>query len=116
MIGRVDYHDFHRSLDPFFPAGARHYWKALYLDGLADAAIRTTVDWSNGHPPNGTLIICHCGGAVSRVGAEHTAFGDRSSEWTLSVDSSWRGPADDVDQRHQFACVLGHTRRVFAFV
>ena len=39
MSGPVDYLDFQRSLDPFFPAGPRRYWKALYLDGFSDAAI-----------------------------------------------------------------------------
>ena len=27
---------FQRSVDPFFPAGLRRYWKALYLDGLCE--------------------------------------------------------------------------------
>ena len=35
MSAPVDYLDFQRSLDPFFPAGLRYYWKALYLDGLS---------------------------------------------------------------------------------
>jgi FAD/FMN-containing dehydrogenase len=30
------------------------------------------------------------------VGAEETAFGDRSSEWMLSIDSSWDDTADDT--------------------
>jgi FAD/FMN-containing dehydrogenase len=96
MSARVGYLDFQRSLDPFFPAGVRRYWKALYLDGFSDAAIATTVDWSNRRPSNDTLVIVrHCGGAISRVGAEQTAFGDRSSEWMLSIDSTWHDAADD---------------------
>jgi FAD/FMN-containing dehydrogenase len=95
--GRADYLDVQRSLDPLFPAGQRRYWKALYLDGFSDAAIDTTVDWSNRRPSNDTLVIVrHCGGAMSRVGAEETAFGDRSSEWMLSIDSTWNDPADDA--------------------
>jgi FAD/FMN-containing dehydrogenase len=97
MSGRVDYLDFQRSLDPFFRAGARRYWKALYLDGFSDAAIETTVDWSNRRPSNDTLVIVrHCGGAMSRVAAEETAFGDRSSEWMLSIDSTWHDAAADA--------------------
>ena len=97
MSGPVPYLDFQRSLDPFFPAGVRRYWKALYLDGFSDAAIATTVDWSNRRPSNDTLVIVrHCGGAMARVGAEQTAFGDRSSEWMLSIDSSWHDPAADA--------------------
>jgi FAD/FMN-containing dehydrogenase len=97
MSGRVEYADLQRSLDPFFPAGVRRYWKALYLDGFSDAAIDTTVDWSERRPANDTLVIIrHCGGAIARVGAEQTAFGDRSSHWMLSVDSTWHHPADDA--------------------
>jgi berberine-like enzyme len=49
-----------------------------------------------GPASNDTLVIVrHCGGAISRVGAEQTAFGDRSSEWMLSIDSTWHDPADD---------------------
>jgi FAD/FMN-containing dehydrogenase len=96
MSARAGYLEFQSSLDPFFPAGVRRYWKALYLDGFSDAAINTTVDWSRRRPSSDTLVIVrHCGGAMSRVGAEETAFGDRSSEWMLSIDSSWEDPADD---------------------
>ena len=93
LSGRVGYLDFQRSLDPMFPAGRQRYWKALYLDGLSDSAIDTTVDWSARRPSDDTLVIIrHCGGAMARVGAGETAFGDRSSEWMLSIDSSWENP------------------------
>ena len=96
MSATMPYLDFQRSLDPFFPAGVRRYWKALYLDGLSDAAIDLTVDWSERRPSGDTLVIVrHCGGAIARVGARDTAFGDRSSQWMLSIDSSWTDPADD---------------------
>jgi FAD/FMN-containing dehydrogenase len=97
MSGRVEYLDLQSSLDPFFPAGRRYYWKAHYLDGLSDAAIDTTVEWSSRRPSDDTLVIIrHCGGAISRVGAAETAFGDRSSEWMLSIDSTWHEPDDDA--------------------
>ena len=41
------------------------------------------------------MIVRHCGGAIARVGAEETAFGDRSGEWMLSIDSTWQDAADD---------------------
>ena len=97
MSGTVPYIDFQQSLDPFFPAGVRRYWKALYLDGFSDGAIDTTVDWSERRASPETLVIVrHCGGAIARVGAEETAFGDRSSEWMLSIDSTWQDAADDA--------------------
>jgi Berberine and berberine like len=97
MSGRVDYLEFQRSLDPYFPNGARRYWKALYLDGFSDDAIDLTVDRSLRRPSPETLVIVrHCGGAIARVAAEETAFGDRSSEWMLSIDSTWQDAADDA--------------------
>ena len=94
--GTVPYIDLQQSYDPFFPAGLRYYWKALYLDGFSDAAIRQTTEWSLERPSPRTLVIIrHIGGAVGRVEPEATAFGDRSSEWMLSIDSTWDDPADD---------------------
>ena len=49
-----------------------------------------------GPPSDRTLIVIrHCGGAISRVEPEATAFGDRSSEWMLSIDATWDDPAED---------------------
>ena len=42
----------------------------------------------------------------ARVGAEDTAFGDRSSEWMLSIDSTWHEPSDD-------AVNVAYTRALF---
>jgi FAD/FMN-containing dehydrogenase len=97
MSGVMPYADFQKSLDPFFPAGVRRYWKAVYMPEFSDAAIRTTADWSARRPSPETLVIVrHCGGAISRVGAGETAFGDRGGEWMLSVDSTWQHAADDA--------------------
>lgn len=96
LSARAGYADFQRALDPYFPAGLRYYWKALYLEELGDDAVDLTVDWSLRAPSPDTLVIVrHCGGAIGRVGAEETAFGDRSGEWMLSIDSTWRDPAAD---------------------
>lgn len=108
MSGRMDYLELQGSLDPFFPAGRRYYWKAHYLDGFSDDAVATTAEWSRRRPSNDTLVIVrHCGGAISRVGAEETAFGDRSSEWMLSIDSTWHEPGDD-------AANIAYTREFWA--
>jgi FAD/FMN-containing dehydrogenase len=114
MSGTVAYVDMQRELDAYFPAGLRYYWKALYLDGLPDAAVEQTVAWTARRPSDRTLVVIrHCGGAIARVDAEATAFGDRSSEWMLSIDATWDDPADDErniawtraywDDAHRFA-------------
>ncbi len=79
------------SRPAFATTGRRSTWT-----GSRDAAIDATVDWSLRRPSERTLVVIrHCGGAIARVGAEETAFGDRSSEWMLSIDSTWDDPADD---------------------
>jgi len=96
LSGVMPYLDFQASLDAYYPAGLRYHWKALYLDGFPDAAVQTTAEWSNRRPSGDTLVIVrHCGGAISAAGPRETAFGDRSSQWMLSIDSTWRDPADD---------------------
>jgi FAD/FMN-containing dehydrogenase len=96
MSGTVAYVDLQKSLDAYFPRGLRYYWKALYLDRFSDAAISQTVEWSRQRPSPRTLVIIrHVGGAIGRVDAEATAFGDRSAEWMLSIDATWDDPADD---------------------
>ena len=39
--------------------------------------------------------VWHFGGAVQRVAADATAFGDRSMPYMLSIDSIWSKPEDD---------------------
>ena len=43
------------------------------------------------------MIIRHLGGAISRVPADATAFGDRSAQFLVSIDSTWQQPADDEE-------------------
>ena len=91
--GTVPYLELQRALDPYFPAGLRYYWKALYLDELPVGAVAS---WGASRPSERSLVVVrHCGGAIGRVPAGATAFGERGSEWMLSIDSTWSDPADD---------------------
>jgi FAD/FMN-containing dehydrogenase len=83
-------------LDPKFPAGVRRYWKALYLDALSDDVIDGIVERAVAAPGSQTLTFMrHLGGAMGRVPADATAFGDRRAQFMLSIDSSWDDAADD---------------------
>ncbi len=96
MSDTVEYLDLQRSLDPLFPAGLRYYWKALYLEELTDEAIDAIASWSEERPSPRTIVVLrHLGGAIDRVDAEETAFGDRDAEFMLSIDSTWSDPGDD---------------------
>jgi FAD/FMN-containing dehydrogenase len=83
--------------DGLFPKGRdRSYFKSLYLSSLSDAAIADiTGRWASCPSPMSLTSVWHFGGAVQRVAAEATAFGDRAMPYMLSIDSIWSKPEDD---------------------
>ena len=123
LSGPADYAQAQAALDPFFPAGLRYYWKAVYLETLPDAAIAATVRHSLQAPSPRTLVIIrHGGGAIGRVPPEATAFGARDGEWMLSVDSIWDAPEDDAENvawtrglHDEAAAFSEHARPYFNF-
>jgi len=94
MSGPVPYTAVNSALDALFPSGEVHcYWKSLYLNDLDDEAINSIVAWGVDRPsPRSLVPIRHLGGAMSRVGPEETAFGDRSAQFLFSIDSTWEEP------------------------
>jgi FAD/FMN-containing dehydrogenase len=82
--------------DPFFPKGELlSYWKSIYLDPLGNEAIKMIVDRAGDRPHPRTIIhVPLLGGAMERVTATATAFGDRSPRYMLSVDGNWLDAAD----------------------
>lgn len=85
--------------DPFFPEGELcHYWKSINLDRLDDEIIDAAVAIAEDRPDPGILIpIWHQGGEMNRVDATETAYGDRSTSYMLSLDSTWEDPADSEE-------------------
>ena len=96
--GRMNYCDIQQLFDTLMPAGQyRCYWKSHYLSGLSDDVIDAIVAGNAAPPsPNTLSSIWNFGGATAAVGADETAFGDRSMPWMLSIDSVWPSPADDA--------------------
>jgi FAD/FMN-containing dehydrogenase len=77
-MGPMPYIALQGMLDPFYPPGLLNYWKSSFLTGLGDDAI----DVMLAHCADRPTPLCHMaleqmGGAVSRVGAEETAFDHR---------------------------------------
>lgn len=92
------------AFDEFFPAHTqRYYWKSMNLGELTDTAIEAIINQTLERPSPMTLVILrHLGGAMARVDADATAFGDRSSNFNLSLDATWVNPEDD-DQNIDWA-------------
>ena len=90
---------FQAAFDPFFPKGQlASYWKSVYLNELTDDLIDLIVRRAAQRPSPRTLVhVPMLGGAMSRVAASATAFGDRNAPFMLSIDGNWADPADTAD-------------------
>jgi FAD/FMN-containing dehydrogenase len=97
MSGIRPYLEVQSMFDVFFPTGLRYYWKSIYLDDLRDDLVDLLISRTADRPSPLTLLsLRHLGGAIGRVPAGATAFGDRSAEFLLSFDSIWESPEDDA--------------------
>jgi len=95
--GRMPYRALQSIYDGLFPTGRdRCYWKSTYLSGLDDSVVSEITKRVAKRPSEMTFAsIWKFGGAVQRVAADATAFGDRSMPFMLSLDAIWSDPADD---------------------
>ena len=95
LSGPVRYVDVQRAFDEFVPPKEfQYYWKSINLEDLRDDAIDIILERGRERPSPRTLVpIRYLGGAISRVGTEETAFGDRSARILVSIDSVWADPA-----------------------
>jgi FAD/FMN-containing dehydrogenase len=86
------------AFDPFFPMGKyQSYWKAQNLADLPDNAIQIIAARANQRPSPLTLVVTfQMGGAINRVGAADTAYGERSASWMSSIDGNWESPSDNA--------------------
>jgi FAD/FMN-containing dehydrogenase len=97
LSGPMPYCSVQRLYDGLFPKGVhRAYFKSVYLNGLTDGMIDEIAPRAADRPSDLTLCsVWHLGGAVSRIPADATAFGDRNMRFMLSIDSIWRKPVED---------------------
>jgi hypothetical protein len=77
------------------------------VSSLSDEAINLLMTLNDASPsPHSTLDLWQLGGSMSRVGAQDTAFGDRSSAYMVGIESNWEHREDDD------ACI-GWARKAF---
>jgi len=95
--GAMPYGTIQTLYDAIFPKGRdRCYWKSTYLKGLDDSVIREITSHLAQRPSEMTFAsIWKFGGAMQRVTAESSGFGDRSAPFMLSLDAIWSSAADD---------------------
>jgi FAD/FMN-containing dehydrogenase len=100
LHGPLPYTALQSALDDVDPHGHR-YWErgdnlAAFSDGAIEALVAAARDASS---PRNELLVFPLGGAISRVPAEATAFGDRTAPWAVWVVSQWTDPAEDAIHR-----------------
>jgi FAD/FMN-containing dehydrogenase len=89
LMGPLPYVAMQGLIDPLWGPGAHSYMKAGWLGGLDDAAIDTLVRYHRDvTSPKTEIHVHHMGGAVARVPAAATAFGDRSAPFLLNIIAS----------------------------
>jgi len=83
--------------DSDFPHGRRYYTKSGYFTYLDDSSIDRLVEATVSIPSQDNQIeLAYLGGSVAQVGADETAFGDRSAPFVLTLLSNWSGPSADA--------------------
>jgi FAD/FMN-containing dehydrogenase len=95
--GRMPYRTIQSLYDAIFPKGRdRCYWKSTYLKNLNNGTIQEITSRMALRPSEMTFAsVWKFGGAVQRVPADATAFGDRSMPFMLSLDAIWSSSKDD---------------------
>jgi FAD/FMN-containing dehydrogenase len=81
---------FQASQDRYWEPGADNYWKADYLRDLDDSAIDALVGAAeNFTSPQSDIKLGLMGGAVSRVPENSMAYGHRSAQFLLNINTRW---------------------------
>jgi FAD/FMN-containing dehydrogenase len=94
FFGPMPYADFQCMLDD--PPGYRNYWTAEQADDLPDELIDALVAHCEAKPAGPSqLFVVGWGGAVARIGAEHSPIAGRGARFVVHPLSLWGDPADD---------------------
>jgi hypothetical protein len=101
VVRPVPYVALQSMLDGGAPPGRHYYWEAHRLPVLSDAAIDVFVERAGAFTsPFAQINGWAVGGAVSRVGPDATAVGEREAGFELSLAVGW-APSDPDGGRHR---------------
>jgi hypothetical protein len=93
----VSFMNLQTMADTEFPHGRRYYTKSGYFTYLDNGTIDRLVDAVTTIPsPETQIELAYLGGAAAQVGADETAFGDRSAPFILNLLANWADPSGDA--------------------
>lgn len=97
LSGPTPFVEVQQFFDADYPNGGRYYWKSTSLRGLEDGAIERLLARNAAAPSHhSTIDIWFHGGAMSRVDAAATAFGDRSAPVLIGIEANWHDADEDA--------------------
>jgi FAD/FMN-containing dehydrogenase len=103
MVAAIPYPEMQSLAEPLYPTRRLHYWKSSFIREFSDAAIDTAIaQFATVPSPLSSAVFEQLGGAMSRVGPNETAFGDRSAPFSFIITSQWEDRAD-TEQNIQWA-------------
>lgn len=95
-IGVQPFAAWQTAFDPLLAPGARNYWKSHNFMDLEDAVLDVALKYLGQLPsPHTEIFIGQIGGAMSRVGADATAYSERSAQYVMNVHGRWETAAED---------------------
>jgi FAD/FMN-containing dehydrogenase len=107
VIGPHPFAGWQQAFAPLLTPGLRNYWKSHYFMELSEGWMDSLVAAIETLPnPHTEIFIGQLGGAVSRVAADATAFGDRSFKFVMNVHGRWETAGED-------GTVIGWCRDVY---
>jgi FAD/FMN-containing dehydrogenase len=96
MNGPIPYTVLQSALDEIDPHGNRYWERGDNLVGLTDGVIEAVISAARSmSSPRNEILVFPMGGAIARVPADATAFGDRTAPWAVWVVGQWIDPAED---------------------
>jgi FAD/FMN-containing dehydrogenase len=89
-VGPIPYLTLQGMLLEGFPSGQQNYWKSNFITSLSDEAIDTMVErYSTVPSPGSALVLEQMAGAVTRLGADETAFNHRNVPFNFLIIGIW---------------------------
>jgi FAD/FMN-containing dehydrogenase len=96
LSARMPYTVAQSLFDEDYPDSWRYYWKSQNISGLNDEVIEHLLTHAEAAPSDhSTVDVWYQGGAMSRIQASETAFGDRSAPVWVGVEANWEDAQDD---------------------
>ena len=106
LIAPMPYTALQTASDGAYPSGQQNYWKSHYIDEITDDLITTVTEHAPRMPsPLSSFYFQHLGGAITRTGAEHAAFGHRDAAFDFAILTVWEDQAqtaENVTWAHDF--------------